>query len=179
MTFWINSELKLFCWIVSSPQDLLEFALDSWNCHICHLGREFDVVLIRVEIYEFLVASFLGHELFCVFLDLTEWIVFTKRSSFVRLFALQISALRFHSTDKQCSKMPNIKVFSGSSHPDLAQRIVDRLGIDLGKVVTKKFSNLETWWAFFFFFRRLILFLSCHIRSMNGQNRINQEQLFW
>lgn len=43
--------------------------------------------------------------------------------------------------------MPNIKVFSGTSHPDLAQRIVDRLGIDLGKVVTKKFSNLETWWV--------------------------------
>lgn len=43
------------------------------------------------------------------------------------------------------SRMPNIKVFSGSSHPDLASRIVDRLGIDLGKVVTKKFSNLETW----------------------------------
>lgn len=42
-------------------------------------------------------------------------------------------------------KMPNIKIFSGSSHPDLAQRVVDRLGIDLGKVVTKKFSNLETW----------------------------------
>ncbi|XP_047473228.1 ribose-phosphate pyrophosphokinase 2 isoform X2 [Penaeus chinensis] len=41
-------------------------------------------------------------------------------------------------------KMPNIKIFSGSSHPDLAQRVVDRLGIDLGKVVTKKFSNLET-----------------------------------
>ncbi|KAB7504612.1 Ribose-phosphate pyrophosphokinase 2 [Armadillidium nasatum] len=40
--------------------------------------------------------------------------------------------------------MPNIKIFSGSSHLDLAQRIVDRLGIDLGKVVTKKFSNLET-----------------------------------
>ncbi|GLV45562.1 Phosphoribosyl pyrophosphate synthetase [Carabus blaptoides fortunei] len=42
------------------------------------------------------------------------------------------------------TRMPNIKVFSGTSHPDLAQRIVDRLGIDLGKVVTKKFSNLET-----------------------------------
>ena len=41
-------------------------------------------------------------------------------------------------------KMPNIKIFSGSSHKDLAQRIVDRLGIDLGKVVAKKFSNLET-----------------------------------
>lgn len=40
--------------------------------------------------------------------------------------------------------MPNIKVFSGSSHPDLAQKIVDRLGIELGRVVTKKFSNLET-----------------------------------
>lgn len=45
------------------------------------------------------------------------------------------------------SRMPNIKVFSGTSHPDLAQRIVDRLGIDLGKVVTKKFSNLETWYV--------------------------------
>lgn len=43
------------------------------------------------------------------------------------------------------TRMPNIKVFSGSSHPDLAQRVVDRLGIDIGKVVTKKFSNLETW----------------------------------
>lgn len=43
------------------------------------------------------------------------------------------------------SRMPNIKIFCGTSHPDLAQRIVDRLGIDLGKVVTKKFSNLETW----------------------------------
>ena len=41
-------------------------------------------------------------------------------------------------------RMPNIKVFSGSSHPDLAQKIVDRLGIELGKVVAKKFSNLET-----------------------------------
>jgi len=41
-------------------------------------------------------------------------------------------------------KMPNIKVFSGSSNPSLAQKIVTRLGIDLGKVETKKFSNLET-----------------------------------
>lgn len=41
-------------------------------------------------------------------------------------------------------RMPNIKVFTGTSHPDLAQRLVDRLGIDLGKVITKKFSNLET-----------------------------------
>lgn len=52
------------------------------------------------------------------------------------------------------SRMPNIKVFSGSSHPDLAQRIVDRLGIDIGKVVTKKFSNLETWWVPVFCLRR-------------------------
>ncbi|XP_068208266.1 ribose-phosphate pyrophosphokinase 1 isoform X1 [Palaemon carinicauda] len=46
--------------------------------------------------------------------------------------------------DVPAARMPNIKIFSGSSHPDLAQRVVDRLGIDLGKVVTKKFSNLET-----------------------------------
>uniref|UniRef100_A0AAY5L8H8 Ribose-phosphate pyrophosphokinase 1 n=1 Tax=Esox lucius TaxID=8010 RepID=A0AAY5L8H8_ESOLU len=40
--------------------------------------------------------------------------------------------------------MPNIKIFSGSSHPDLGQKIADRLGLELGKVVTKKFSNQET-----------------------------------
>lgn len=42
-------------------------------------------------------------------------------------------------------RMPNIKVFSGSSHPDLVQKICDRLGIAPAKVVTKKFSNQETW----------------------------------
>ena len=41
-------------------------------------------------------------------------------------------------------KMPNVKIFSGNSHVELAQRICDRLGIDLGKVTTKKFSNQET-----------------------------------
>jgi len=40
--------------------------------------------------------------------------------------------------------MPNIKVFSGSSHKDLTSKICDRLGIEPGKVVTKKFANLET-----------------------------------
>jgi len=40
--------------------------------------------------------------------------------------------------------MPNIKVFSGSSHRDLTNKICDRLGIEAGKVVTKKFANLET-----------------------------------
>lgn len=41
--------------------------------------------------------------------------------------------------------MPNIKVFSGSSHPDLAAKVVDRLGIHVGRAVLKKFSNQETW----------------------------------
>ena len=40
--------------------------------------------------------------------------------------------------------MPNIKVFSGSSHRDLTNKVCDRLGIEAGKVVTKKFANLET-----------------------------------
>jgi len=40
--------------------------------------------------------------------------------------------------------MPNIKVFSGSSNPDLTRRIVAKLGIESGKVVAKKFSNRET-----------------------------------
>ncbi|XP_038055585.1 ribose-phosphate pyrophosphokinase 2 [Patiria miniata] len=45
---------------------------------------------------------------------------------------------------KEQKKMPNVKVFSGSSHIELAQKIVDRLGLEVGKVVTKKFSNQET-----------------------------------
>ncbi|GAB5584804.1 phosphoribosyl pyrophosphate synthase-associated protein 2 [Prionailurus iriomotensis] len=46
--------------------------------------------------------------------------------------------------------MPNIKIFSGSSHQDLSQKIADRLGLELGKVVTKKFSNQETCEVTFF-----------------------------
>ena len=41
-------------------------------------------------------------------------------------------------------EMPNIKVFSGSSNPGLAQKICARLGISMGKVTAKQFSNLET-----------------------------------
>uniref|UniRef100_A0A8C3VLX7 ribose-phosphate diphosphokinase n=1 Tax=Catagonus wagneri TaxID=51154 RepID=A0A8C3VLX7_9CETA len=40
--------------------------------------------------------------------------------------------------------MPNIKIFSSSSHQDLAQKIANRLALELGKEVTKKFSNQET-----------------------------------
>lgn len=63
---------------------------------------------------------------------------------------LKIGKISHPSIEKSTStilrrRMPNIKVFSGSSHPDLAQKVVDRLGIGLGKVVTKKFSNMETW----------------------------------
>lgn len=58
------------------------------------------------------------------------------------------SPLRFSRT---CSvglpDMPNIVLFSGSSHHDLSQKVADRLGLELGKVVTKKFSNQETWWV--------------------------------
>lgn len=78
----------------------------------------------------------------------------------IRAKTLVRSNLEQSSVLKLQSRMPNIKVFSGSSHPDLAQRIVDRLGIDLGKVVTKKFSNLETWWvptlfSEYFYFARI------------------------
>ncbi len=43
-----------------------------------------------------------------------------------------------------CSRMPNIKVFGGSSHPELTKLICDRLGLEPGRVITKKFSNRET-----------------------------------
>jgi len=47
-------------------------------------------------------------------------------------------------TKKLKTRMPNIKIFSGTSHPDLTQKVCDRLGVSCGKVVTKKFSNMET-----------------------------------
>ncbi|TKR57729.1 hypothetical protein L596_030391 [Steinernema carpocapsae] len=40
--------------------------------------------------------------------------------------------------------MPNIKVFSGSSHRDLTARICERLQLDISKATLKKFSNKET-----------------------------------
>ena len=43
--------------------------------------------------------------------------------------------------------MPNIKIFAGSSHPELSERIADRLGFELSKATLKKFSNQETWFA--------------------------------
>ena len=43
-----------------------------------------------------------------------------------------------------CSRMPNIKVFGGSSHPELTKLICTRLGLEPGRVITKKFSNRET-----------------------------------
>ncbi len=43
------------------------------------------------------------------------------------------------------SSFPLSSCHQGSSHPDLTQKLCDRLGIETGKVVTKKFSNLETW----------------------------------
>lgn len=43
-----------------------------------------------------------------------------------------------------CPRMPNIKVFGGSSHPELTKLICARLGLEPGRVITKKFSNRET-----------------------------------
>jgi ribose-phosphate pyrophosphokinase len=40
--------------------------------------------------------------------------------------------------------MPNIKIFSGNSNPELSRRIAARLGLELSKVELKKFSNKET-----------------------------------
>uniref|UniRef100_A0A672I0E0 ribose-phosphate diphosphokinase n=1 Tax=Salarias fasciatus TaxID=181472 RepID=A0A672I0E0_SALFA len=33
--------------------------------------------------------------------------------------------------------IPNVKIFSGSSHPDFSQKIADRLGLELGKTCVK------------------------------------------
>ena len=40
--------------------------------------------------------------------------------------------------------MSNIKVFGGSSHPELVSQICDRLGIPVGNAKCTKFMNGET-----------------------------------
>lgn len=65
----------------------------------------------------------------------------------VRDFEVPVGSSQFESVPEVHRKMPNIKIFCGTSHVELAQRICDRLGIELGKVITKKFSNQETWFV--------------------------------
>ena len=58
-------------------------------------------------------------------------------------------ANRRSSRSREATVMPNIKVFSGNSNPELARDIAHRLGLpDLNKVTVQKFSNKETRWAF-------------------------------
>ncbi len=47
-------------------------------------------------------------------------------------------------TSTLATRMPNIKVFGGSSHLELAKLVAERLGLELGKTQLKKFSNHET-----------------------------------
>lgn len=41
-------------------------------------------------------------------------------------------------------RMPNIKVFTGTSHPEIAKMIAAKLGLNLARATTKQFSNKET-----------------------------------
>ncbi len=61
-----------------------------------------------------------------------------------QLFYKHSSKLISEHRPSLCSRMPNIKVFGGSSHPELTKLICARLGLELGRVITKKFSNRET-----------------------------------
>ena len=61
-----------------------------------------------------------------------------------RLIAIGEEGSR-HVQDSYDFTMPNIKIFSGSSHNDLATKICARLGVSLGKVSLTKFANKETW----------------------------------
>lgn len=54
------------------------------------------------------------------------------------------NSLKIGSSKDLINRMPNIKIFSGSSNEALTKRICDRLGIEMGKVKSKKFSNQET-----------------------------------
>ena len=59
-------------------------------------------------------------------------------------FAAKFSPALEEVTCVSPPNMPNIKIFGGNSHQQLAKLIAERLGNDLGKCVLKKFSNKET-----------------------------------
>lgn len=61
-----------------------------------------------------------------------------------QLFYDPLSKTNLDHRPSLCSRMPNIKVFGGSSHPELTKLICTRLGLEPGRVITKKFSNRET-----------------------------------
>ncbi|CAF4601259.1 unnamed protein product [Rotaria sp. Silwood2] len=67
-----------------------------------------------------------------------------KNSDFNQISYNQISKLILEDRPLLCPRMPNIKVFGGSSHPELTKLICTRLGLEPGRVITKKFSNRET-----------------------------------
>ncbi|KAI6174142.1 Ribose-phosphate diphosphokinase [Aphelenchoides besseyi] len=54
------------------------------------------------------------------------------------------SSLTRLTKDENQVPMPNIKVFSGSSHKDLTRQICERLQLEVSKASLKKFSNRET-----------------------------------
>lgn len=60
-------------------------------------------------------------------------------SSFSNHFALKIS-----DSESKTTEMPGIKIFTGSSHPELTGLILDRLGIPPSPAVVKRFPNAET-----------------------------------
>ena len=70
-------------------------------------------------------------------------------SCFLALDGVEESSHRSSSSSRRREAkptvMPNIKVFSGNSNPELARDIAHRLGLpDLNKVTVQKFSNKET-----------------------------------
>ena len=75
--------------------------------------------------------------------------VFMLFMNIFNLFTKKVSSMNnyyYHTCSSWLWQEKSIEHFflSGSSHPDLTQKLCDRLGINTGKVVTKKFSNLET-----------------------------------
>lgn len=55
------------------------------------------------------------------------------------------------------AEMSNIKIFAGTSNVPLAKKITDHIGIKLGLVNSKKFSNQETWYVNKFILTNLVL----------------------
>ena len=53
--------------------------------------------------------------------------------------------------------MPNIKIFGGSSHQELARLVAERLGLELGRAKLRKFSNKETRYYVLSLFSPLLL----------------------
>ena len=125
-------------------------------CISCHLLGEVVLYSLYTPASPWVMAIMCicqSHYTVCVGINVSfrvsvrvDFILQIWRALYVGIYVCQASlTVAARSECASECKMPNIKVFTGSSHPDLGTKVCRRLGLSVGQVSLSKFSNRETW----------------------------------